>query len=124
VGWVLTGAKADEREALQTILNATPAWAMAREHRQSLLADKNYFGKLFQADLADADIDLLRGTRKGEKPRPGQRFLKPLRRVIESANDTLKHQLDLEAHGGLHLEAHGGRSGAGVCARITQRVSR
>lgn len=114
VGWVLTGAKTDERAALETILATTPALAVGREHRQILLGDKNYFGHTFEAGLDDAGIDLLRGTRKGEKPRPGQRFLKPLRQVIESVNDTLKGQLD--------LEAHGGRSIAGVCARIAQRV--
>ncbi len=114
VGWVLTGAKTDERAALETILAATPALAAGREHRQILLGDKNYFGKHFEAGLDDAGIDLLRGTRKGEQPRSGQRFLKPLRQVIESVNDTLKGQLD--------LEAHGGRSVAGVCARIAQRV--
>jgi len=37
-----------------------------------------------------------------------------LRQVIESINDTFKGQLD--------LERHGGRTIAGVCARIAQRV--
>lgn len=57
---------------------------------------------------------MLRPTRKGEKPRWGERFFKPLRQIIESINDTLKGQLD--------LEAHGGRTIAGVCARVAQRV--
>jgi hypothetical protein len=39
---------------------------------------------------------------------------KPLRQVIESINDTLKGQLD--------LEAHGGRTIAGVCTRVAQRI--
>lgn len=56
----------------------------------------------------------LRPTRKGEKPRPGQRFFKPLRQVIESINATFKLQLD--------FERHGGKTPAGVCARIAQRV--
>ena len=51
---------------------------------------------------------------KGEKPRPGKQDFKPLRQIIESVNDTLKGQLD--------LERHGGRTIAGVCARITQRI--
>ena len=57
---------------------------------------------------------MLRPARKGEKSRPGSRFFKPLRQVIESINDTLKGQLD--------LEAHGGRTIAGVCTRIAQRI--
>jgi hypothetical protein len=44
----------------------------------------------------------------------GQQFLKPLRQIIESVNDTFKGQLD--------LEQHGGRTPAGVITRITQRV--
>ena len=58
-------------------------------------------------------IDLLRPARKGEKPRPGQRFFKPLRQIIESVFDTFKGQLDLERHGGKTI--------AGVCTRIAQR---
>jgi hypothetical protein len=82
--------------------------------RQILIADKNYYGKAFEAELAASGIELLRPARKGETPRPGQQFFKPLRQVIESVNDTLKGQLD--------LERHGGRTIAGVCARITQRI--
>ena len=47
-------------------------------------------------------------------PRPGAQFLKPLRQIIESINDTLKGQLD--------LERHGGRTVAGVTARVLQRL--
>lgn len=118
LGWAVTGAKADERLVLADIVASTPALAQtlaAAEHdRLVLIGDKNYYGKAFEADLADAGIDLLRPTRKGERPRPGERFFKPLRQVIESINDTLKGQLD--------LEQHGGRTIAGVCTRIAQRV--
>jgi hypothetical protein len=79
-----------------------------------LIGDKNYFGKAFEADLAADGIELLRPTRSGEKPRPGEQFFKPLRQIIESINDTLKGQLD--------LERHGGRTIPGVCARVAQRV--
>ena len=54
----------------------------------------------FENTLKDGGPTLLRPTRKGEKPRPGTKFFKPLRQIIESVNDTLKGQLDLEAHGG------------------------
>ncbi len=115
LGWALTGAKANERHALADILAGQPAPATVRAGaRQVLIADKNYFGKDFEAELAGSGIELLRPARKGEAPRPGQQFFKPLRQIIESVNDTLKGQLD--------LEHHGGRTIAGVCARITQRI--
>jgi len=114
LGWALTGAKADEREVFEQILATTPVLSRARERRQVVIADKNYFGRVFEAGLDQAGIELLRPARKGEKPRTGQRFFKPLRQVIESINDTFKGQLD--------LERHGGKTPAGVCARIAQRV--
>ena len=114
VGWALSGAKADEREVFEQILANTPALARGRERRQVVIADKNYFGRAFEAGLDDAGVELLRPARKGEKPRAGQRFFKPLRQVIESINQTFKGQLD--------LERHGGKTFAGVCARIAQRV--
>ncbi|HEV8528778.1 MAG TPA: IS982 family transposase [Actinomycetes bacterium] len=114
VGWALTGAKADEREVLRGILEATPALAATAGRRRIMLADKNYYGHAFETDLDQSGIDLIRPARKGEQPRPGQRFLKPLRQIIESVNDTFKGQLD--------LERHGGKTPTGVCARIAQRV--
>ena len=114
VGWALSGAKADEREVLEQILATTPALAAAREHRQIAIGDKNYYGQEFEARIDTAGIELLRPARKGETPRAGQRFFKPLRQVIESVNATFKGQLDLERHGAKTI--------AGVCARIAQRV--
>ena len=114
IGWSLTGAKADEREVLSAILATTPALARPRERTQVVIADKAYYGREFEAGLDAVGIELLRPARKGEKPRPGQRFFKPLRQVIESINATFKSQLD--------LERHGGKTPAGVCARIAQRV--
>jgi Transposase DDE domain len=112
VGWALTGAKADERHVLIDILSGTPA--LNGRPGQILIGDKNYYGREFEAEIRDAGITLLRPTRKGEAPRPGERFFKPLRQIIESVNDTLKGQLD--------LERHGGRTITGVCARIAQRL--
>ena len=99
VAFALTGAKADEREILLGMLDADPN-LLATHPGQTLMADKNYYGRQFEAALADAGIELLRPARKGEKPRAGQRFFKPLRQVVESVNNTLKTQLDLERHGG------------------------
>jgi hypothetical protein len=115
IGWALTGAKADERHALHDILASIPIPAAVRAGRhQTVIGDKNYYGKMFEADLAGAGIELLRPARKGEAARTGEGFFKPLRQVIESINDTLKGQLD--------LETHGGRTIAGVCARVAQRI--
>ena len=112
VGWALTGAKADEREVLQAILTNTPG--LDRPGRQVVIADRAYYGKAFEAGLDQAGIDLLRKTRNGEQRRTGGEFFKPLRQVIESVNATLKTQLDIERHRGKTI--------AGVCARIAQRV--
>ena len=113
VGFALTGAKADERQTLLGIFDADPelpAWRV----RQIMIADKNYFGREFEAELTEAGLDLLRPARKGEPPRAGTKFFKPLRQVIESINDTLKGQLD--------LEQHGGHTPAGVWVRVLQRI--
>jgi hypothetical protein len=98
VGFALTGAKTDERQALLDIL-ADPALTTGRPG-QIIIGDKNYYGRDFEAVLAAAGLDLLRPARKGEPERAGTRFFKPLRQVIESVNDTFKGQLDLERHGG------------------------
>ena len=112
VGAALTGAKADERQVLLDIL--TDPTLAAHRPGQTLIADKNYFGRDFEATLATTGLQLLRPARKGEPERPGARFFKPLRQVIESINDTFKGQLD--------LEAHGGHTPTGVIVRIWQRV--
>ena len=51
---------------------------------------------------------------KARPDRPGTRFFKPLRQIIESVNDTFKGQLD--------LERHGGHTPAGVIVRVLQRI--
>ena len=113
VGFALTGAKADERQVLLDILAADPALTAGRAG-QVIIGDKNYYGRDFEAALAAAGLALLRPARKGEPERPGARFFKPLRQVIESVNDTFKGQLD--------LERHGGHTPAGVIARVLQRI--
>jgi len=71
VGWALTCAKADEREAFAQILANTRALEGPGLGRQITIADKNYFGRTFEADLDASGIELLRPARKGEKHRPG-----------------------------------------------------
>lgn len=118
IAWALTGAKADERAVLDAMLDRIPPDLAARIRsslqRQALMADKGYYGQLFESDLTGLGVDLIRPTRKKEKPRAGQEFLKPLRQIIESIFDTLKDQLD--------LERHAARTTAGTCARIAQRI--
>jgi len=67
VAFALTGAKADERGPLLGILDAHPA-LVAADPGQTLIGDKNYFGKGFEAELAEVGIELIRPTRKGGNP--------------------------------------------------------
>ena len=78
------------------------------------MADKGYTSAEFETFLNERGATLIRPARKSEKPRPGARHLKPFRQIIESVNDTLKGQLD--------LERHGGRTPAGVTTRVLQRL--
>ncbi len=111
VAFALTGAKADERQVLLDILADETLQGRAG---QIIIGDKNYYGRGFEAELAAARLVLLRPARKGEPGRAGTQFFKPLRQVIESINETLKGQLD--------LERHGGHTPAGVTARVLQRI--
>jgi Transposase DDE domain len=113
VAFALTGAKADERQVLLGIFGADPGLAASRPG-QVLIGDKNYYGTAFEATLAGAGLRLLRPARAGEPERPGTRFFKPLRQVIESINQTFKGQLN--------LERHGGHTPAGVWIRVVQRI--
>ncbi|WP_149182705.1 IS982 family transposase [Streptomyces sp. TRM49041] len=113
VAFVLTGAKADERETLLDLLAAEPHLVAGRPG-QTLIGDKNYFGRDFERELTQLHIQLLRPARKGERQRPGGALFKPLRQVIESVNETFKGQLD--------LEQHRGRTTGGVIARVMQRI--
>jgi len=111
VGYALAGAKADERQVLLGILAHDD---LPQRPGQVIIGDKNYYGRGFEHELAGARLVLLRPARKGEPEPPARQYFKPLRQVIESVNDTLKGQLD--------LERHGGRTVDGVTARILQRI--
>ena len=113
VMFAIAGAKADERETLLDML-AVDAGLVDARPGQTLIGDKNYFGREFERLVADSHLALLRPVRKGEAPRPGKELFKPLRQVIESVNQTLKAQLD--------LEEHGGRTEDGILARILYRI--
>ena len=113
VAFALAGAKADERQVLLGILAADPTLVAARPG-QTLIADKHYYGRQFEAALAAQGVRLLRPARKGEPQRAGAHLFRPLRQVIESINQTFKGQLD--------LERHGGHTPAGVAVRVLQRI--
>jgi hypothetical protein len=109
----VTGAKADERQVVLDILSAHRDLLSDRTE-QTIIADKNYYGRDFETTLAQAGLRLLRPRRAGEPPRHGRELFKPLRQVVESIFDTCKGQLD--------LERHGGRTPTGVMVRIQQRL--
>lgn len=111
IAFALTGPNHDERDVAADMIAADPD---LHRQGQTLIADKGYRSAAFEHRLAAAGITLIRPTIKSEKPRPLQRFLRPFRQIIESINQTLKAQLD--------LERHGGRKPDGVIARIYQRL--
>ncbi len=113
VTFALTNPKVDEREVARDLLETEPD-LIATRPGQTILADKGYASAEFERFLADHGITLLRPARTDEKRRPGTPLLKPLRQLIESVNDTLKGQLD--------VERHGGRTATGVVVRIAQRL--
>jgi hypothetical protein len=80
----------------------------------TLIADKGYRRASFETELNQAGIELIRPNLKSEKTRPGRPYLKAFRQIIESVNQTLKAQLD--------LERHGARTRNGVAARVLQRI--
>jgi hypothetical protein len=113
VAFALANPKADEREVLVELLDVEPG-LLAERPGLVLLADKGYRNAETEALLAAQGVRVLRPAYKGEGPRPGQGLFRPLRQLIESVNDTLKGQLDLERHGGRTIE--------GVAVRVLQRL--
>ncbi|GAA2717703.1 IS982 family transposase [Actinoplanes palleronii] len=112
--WALANPKIGEREVLAAMLEHD-ADLVADRTGVLLISDKGFASKPFERRLAeDHGIELLRPSRKKEKARYGEPMLKKVRQLIESVNDTLKGQLD--------LEQHGGRTFAGVAVRIAQRL--
>ncbi|GAA2220963.1 IS982 family transposase [Nonomuraea monospora] len=111
--FALAGAKADEREVLLGMLRSAPR-LMAEHPRQTIIADRQFYGQAFERELADGGMRLLRPARAGETERAGAHLFKPLRQTIESINQTFKGQLD--------LERHGGRTVAGVIVRVFIKI--
>jgi hypothetical protein len=110
IAYALAGAKTDERDTALDMI----AFGDLDRPGQTLIADKGYRRASFETELADAGITLIRPALRSEPDRPGRRYLKAFRQIIESVNQTLKAQLD--------LERHGGRTRPGVAARVMQRL--
>lgn len=109
VMWCLATPKLGEREVLAALLD--------HDHHllrdgQILVADKGFAGKEFQELTAAMGVRLLRPDRKDETFHNGD--LGGIRQRIESVNQTLKSQLD--------LERHAGRTLSGVFTRVAQRL--
>jgi hypothetical protein len=113
ITWALAHPKLDERQVLMTVLDHDRHLLAARPGLL-LIADKGYASAELDDYLHARGVDLLRPAYRNRPPRPGQALLAPIRQLIESVNDTLKGQLD--------LELHGGRTLGGVTARIAQRL--
>jgi len=112
VAWCLANPTLGEREVAQELL------AHARERGcltpgMVVLTDKGLSGKGMERYCAEqVGVLLVRPDRRDEKRRFGN--LAGVRQWIESVNDTLKGQVD--------LERHGGRTPAGVFTRVAQRL--
>jgi Transposase DDE domain len=111
--WALADAKLGEREVVAAMLEQEPHLCTGRPGLL-LIADKGFAGAEFERELAGHGVTLLRPARKDEPSRSGQGLLKAVRQLIESVNDTIKGQLDLELHGGRTIE--------GIAVRVAQRI--
>ncbi|MET8849469.1 transposase [Amycolatopsis sp. NPDC004625] len=79
-----------------------------------IIADKGYVSAELDRLLDERGVRLIRPSYRNRRPHPGEPLLKSIRQLIESVNDTLKGQLNLEQHGGRTIE--------GVGVRIAQRL--
>jgi hypothetical protein len=110
VAYALAGAKTDERDIAIDMI----ALGGLDRPGQTPIADKGYQRASFETQLTDAGMTLVRPALTSEPKRPGRRYLRAVRQIIGSVNQTFKGQLD--------LERHGGRTKPGVCARVLQRI--
>jgi hypothetical protein len=88
----LTSPKRDEREV------ATEMLARVGRGGETLIGDKGYAGKDFEAQTAALGARIMRPSRRDEPTRTGP-HLAPIRQRIESIFQTAKDILTLERHG-------------------------
>jgi hypothetical protein len=113
VAFALPSAAAVEREVLLELLAVEPTLVAARPG-QLLLADKTPTAPSSSASLASWGCGCC-GRRARARPSGLAPIgFRPLRQLIESVNQTVKAQLD--------LERHGGRNPIGVAVRVLQRI--
>jgi hypothetical protein len=109
--WCLADPKLGEREVAAELLghardlDALPCNVV-------VIGDKGFAGKDFAREMTELNITFVRPDRRDETRRHGNLAL--IRQRIESIINTAKSQLS--------LERHGGRTPAGVMARIAQRI--
>lgn len=113
ITWALASPKVDDRQVLTAVLDDDPG-LVADRPGLLIIADKGYVSAELDRWLTERGVQLLRPSYRNRTPRPDEHLLKPIRQLIESVNDTLKGQLDLELHGGRSIE--------GVGARVAQRL--
>ena len=113
VMWALADPKIGEREVLAAMLEVDEQM-IAERQGLLLITDKGFASRTFESSLSAQGVTLLRPSKKKEVLRAGEPVLKKVRQLIESVNDTLKGQLD--------LEQHGGRTPEGIAVRVAQRV--
>ncbi len=113
VTFALAHPKIDEREVVLDMLDVEPQ-LLAQRRGQTIVADKGYASEEFEAILAERHAKLIRPAKRNEASRPATGVLSKIRQLIESVNDTLKGQLN--------LETHGGRTTDGVAVRVLQRL--
>ena len=106
IAFELAPANAPEREVAAEMLRRVELTGY------TVIADKGFAGKEFEALIAELGAIFLRPDRKDEQARHGA--LGGIRQWIESIIDTAKGQLSLERHG-----AH---TMPGLITRITQRL--
>ena len=107
VAWCLASPKLGEREVAMALLDRH-----SLQPGQVLIVDKGLAGAEVDRHVAGLEAVLVRPDRRDEPARFGS--LAPVRQWVESVIDTLKGQLG--------LEQHGGRTLAGVHARVAQRL--
>lgn len=107
VEWCLANPKLGEAEVAEALLDRNTV-----HEGQVIVSDKGFADRFLENHLVELGAVLVRPDRKDERPRFGS--LGPVRQWIESIFDTLKGQLS--------LEQHGGRTPAGVMARVAQRL--
>jgi hypothetical protein len=111
--WALADPKLDERQVLMAMLDHDPV-LLADRPGLVIIADKGYVSRELDHYLTERGATLIRPSYRNRTPHPAEPLLKSVRQLIESVNDTLKGQLDLELHGGRTID--------GVGVRIAQRL--